>query len=127
LFVLASQLWVATVNGAWIIVITVSLFRKVTLSIDTLVDGANIVIFANNSSEDTLVGLCITSVHSAWVTIITSNSASWDLSQCSSSCITLVLVLGSTQSEWDFETTSWQQAQTKLVSITSDALCVTVL
>jgi hypothetical protein len=69
--VLASKSWAARINCTCISIVTVFLFRVVTNSIHALVNGAKIVISALNTSVDALVGLCIASINSARVTIIT--------------------------------------------------------
>jgi hypothetical protein len=69
---LASKDWMASVNGARIVIIAILLFRIIANSINTFVDGANVIVNAFYSFVNTFVRGSIASVNGARVTIITS-------------------------------------------------------
>jgi hypothetical protein len=116
---LASKCWVATVFSANVVVVTVSLLRKVACSINTFSNGTQVVIFANNSSVNTFVAVRIASINSARISVVTSLRNSRNRSNLSGSTITLELVFAQASSSWDLETTLCHQSQAKSISVTS--------
>jgi hypothetical protein len=102
--VLASKSWAASINGTCIVVITVFLFRVIANSIFAFVDGAKIFISTFNSSVDALVGLCIASINSARITVITTVETRVHILDLSSCRIALVVDLGFASSSWNLET-----------------------
>jgi hypothetical protein len=115
--VLTSKSWAASINGTCISVTAALLFRVIANSVTAFVDSAEIVISAFWSSADTLVGLCIASINSARVTIITSIETRIHVHNLSCCRIALVVERGFASSSWDLETSDSQIFQAE--SITS--------
>jgi hypothetical protein len=114
---LASQLRVAGVDGAWVVVVAVLSLSKVALSVGALVDGACVVIVAGDSVVDTLVGLEVARVDGACVGVVANWELGLSLDDSSGLRAALVVGLSLAVSDWCLETSLLDEGNAELVVV----------